>query len=173
MNQLPVAVQQAINERAQGGTIRGLVMEKDNGKTVYEAELTIGGRNTDLTLDEQGKVIDAALRNGSSKVVRRAASITLPLLVKGEVRVAAADRQLRLVDRLALSFSITSPRMVRQRALVDGLLHRDRQLVHRDLLFRPARDADDGNAAETTSVPINLCFMTDLHDQDTNHLEIP
>src|SRR6266850_3987991 len=68
MNQLPVAVQQAINERAQGGTIRGLVMEEDNGKTVYEAELTIGGRNTDLTLDQQGKVIEAELATTLDKI---------------------------------------------------------------------------------------------------------
>ena len=68
MNQLPAAVQQTVKERAQGGTIRGLVMEEDNGKTVYEAELTIGGRNTDISLDEQGKVIEAELATTLDKI---------------------------------------------------------------------------------------------------------
>jgi uncharacterized membrane protein YkoI len=68
MSQLPAAVQQAIKERAQGGTIRGLAMEEDNGKTVYEAELTIGGRNSDISFDEQGKVLEAELATTLDKI---------------------------------------------------------------------------------------------------------
>src|SRR3979409_2439972 len=68
MNQLPAAVQQTIKERAQGGTIRGLSREKDNGKKTYEAELTIGGRNTDLSIDEQGKVLEAELATTLDKI---------------------------------------------------------------------------------------------------------
>ena len=68
MNQLPAAVQQTIKERAQGGTIRGLSMEEDKGKKTYEAELTIGGRNTDLSIDEQGKVLEAELATTLDKI---------------------------------------------------------------------------------------------------------
>ena len=68
MNQLPAAVQQTIKERAQGGTIRGLSMEEEKGKKTYEAELTIGGRNTDISLDEQGKVIEAELATTLDKI---------------------------------------------------------------------------------------------------------
>ena len=68
MSQLPAAVQQTIKERAQGGTIRGLSMEEEKGKKTYEAELTIGGRNTDITLDEQGKVIEAELATTLDKI---------------------------------------------------------------------------------------------------------
>ena len=68
MAQLPAAVQQTIKDRVQGGTIRSLAMEEDNGKTVYEAELTIGGRNTDLSIDAQGKVLEAELATTLDKI---------------------------------------------------------------------------------------------------------
>jgi len=58
MDQLPAAVQQTVKERSQGGTIRGLSMEQKNGQTIYEAELTLSGRNVDLSIDEQGKVVE-------------------------------------------------------------------------------------------------------------------
>lgn len=58
MNQLPAAVQQTIKERSQGGAVRGLSIEEDNGKTVYEAELTVSGRNVDLSMDAQGRVLE-------------------------------------------------------------------------------------------------------------------
>jgi len=68
MNELPAAVRQAITARAQGGSIRGLSMEVKNGKKIYEAELTMNGRNTDISLDEQGNLIEAELTTTLDKI---------------------------------------------------------------------------------------------------------
>jgi len=44
MNDLPPAVQAAVKEQSKGAAIRGLSKEVENGKTEYEAELTVDGQ---------------------------------------------------------------------------------------------------------------------------------
>lgn len=57
MQDLPPAVQQAVQEQSKGATVRGLAREVENGKTLYEAELSVDGRTKDITLDADGKVL--------------------------------------------------------------------------------------------------------------------
>ena len=57
MSDLPPAVQNAVKEQSKGATIRGLSKETENGKTEYEAELTLNGRNRDVSFDAAGNVI--------------------------------------------------------------------------------------------------------------------
>jgi uncharacterized membrane protein YkoI len=57
LQDLPPAVQAAVKAQLQGGTVRGLAKEIENGATVYEAELTVQGRNKDIIVDAEGKVL--------------------------------------------------------------------------------------------------------------------
>jgi uncharacterized membrane protein YkoI len=91
MNQLPAAVQQAIKDRLQGGTVRGLSMEENKGKKTYEAELTIGGRNTDLSLDEQGKVLEAELATTLEKI---------PAAARDAIQKTAGAGKITLVEEV-------------------------------------------------------------------------
>jgi uncharacterized membrane protein YkoI len=57
MSDLPPAVQSAVKEQSEGATVRGLTKETENGKTEYEAELTVNGHNRDVSFDASGNVI--------------------------------------------------------------------------------------------------------------------
>jgi uncharacterized membrane protein YkoI len=57
MSDLPPAVQGAVKAQSKGATVRGLTKETENGKTEYEAELTVNGRNRDVSFDASGNVI--------------------------------------------------------------------------------------------------------------------
>ena len=58
MGDLPAAVQQTVREQSKGGAIRGLAKEVENGKTLYEVELKMNGRNRDVLIDPSGKVVE-------------------------------------------------------------------------------------------------------------------
>jgi len=55
---LPPAVQQAVREQTEGATIRGFSQERENGQTMYEAELTVRGRTRDVLMDSTGAVVE-------------------------------------------------------------------------------------------------------------------
>jgi hypothetical protein len=57
MSDLPPAVQGAVKEQSKGATVRGLTKETENGRTEYEAELTVNGHNRDVSFDASGNVI--------------------------------------------------------------------------------------------------------------------
>jgi len=58
LENLPPAVRAAVEQQSQGGTIRGLSKETEGGKTYYEAELTVNGRNRDVLFDTEGNVVE-------------------------------------------------------------------------------------------------------------------
>ncbi len=55
---LPAAVEKTVAANTQGATIRGFNEEKENGKTYYEAELTVNGHSKDLLIDPTGAVVE-------------------------------------------------------------------------------------------------------------------
>ena len=57
MKDLPAAVQKAVEEQSKGATLAGLSREKENGVTLYEAEMKVGNRTKDVTFDESGKIV--------------------------------------------------------------------------------------------------------------------
>jgi uncharacterized membrane protein YkoI len=57
MKDLPAPVQKAAQEQAKGATIRGFTKEVENGKTEYEAQLTVNGHAKDISFDSTGKVL--------------------------------------------------------------------------------------------------------------------
>lgn len=55
---LPAAVEKTVAAQTQGATIRGFNEEKENGKTYYEAELTVNGHSKDILIDPTGAVVE-------------------------------------------------------------------------------------------------------------------
>jgi hypothetical protein len=55
---LPPAVEKAVVAQSQGATIRGFSQERENGKTLYEADLMVGGRSKDILIDADGAVVE-------------------------------------------------------------------------------------------------------------------
>ena len=58
MGELPAAVRATVEEQSKGATIHGLSKEVENGKTLYEVELTVSGHAKDVSMDETGKVVE-------------------------------------------------------------------------------------------------------------------
>lgn len=55
---LPPAVEKTVVAQTQGATIRGLNEEQENGKTYYEAELTVNGHSKDVLIDSSGAIAE-------------------------------------------------------------------------------------------------------------------
>jgi len=56
--ELPAAVQKTADEQSKGATVRGYSMEKENGKSIYEVQLTVNGKSRDVSIDAGGAVIE-------------------------------------------------------------------------------------------------------------------
>ena len=56
--ELPPAVEKTVSEQSQGATIKGFSTEVDNGKRVYEVELTVNGHGKDISMDKDGKIVE-------------------------------------------------------------------------------------------------------------------
>jgi uncharacterized membrane protein YkoI len=54
----PVAVQKAIADRLKGGKLKDLSVEVENGRTEYEAELIVDGREVTLSLEPSGRLLE-------------------------------------------------------------------------------------------------------------------
>ena len=68
MQDLPAAVQQAVKEHSQGATVKGLAMEVEKGRKLYEAELLVNGKSRDITFDEKGKLVSAEEETSLDKI---------------------------------------------------------------------------------------------------------
>jgi hypothetical protein len=55
---LPEAVQKTVDAQSQGATIRGFSTKIENGKRIYEAELTVNGHGKDISMDKEGNIIE-------------------------------------------------------------------------------------------------------------------
>jgi biopolymer transport protein ExbD len=55
---LPAAVQKTADEQAKGATVKGYSSEVEDGKTIYEVQLTVNGKNRDVSIDATGAVIE-------------------------------------------------------------------------------------------------------------------
>jgi uncharacterized membrane protein YkoI len=57
LDQAPAAVQATIQAEAQGGTIKEIERETENGKTVYEAEVIINGQEVEIEVASDGTLL--------------------------------------------------------------------------------------------------------------------
>ncbi len=56
--ELPAAVEKTVAEQAKGAAIRGFSKEIEKGKTYYEVELTVNGHGKDVSMDENGTIVE-------------------------------------------------------------------------------------------------------------------
>ena len=55
---LPPAVEKTVAEQSKGATIKGFSKEVEHGKTYYEAELTVNGHGRDISMAENGTIVE-------------------------------------------------------------------------------------------------------------------
>src|SRR5215475_10868007 len=70
---LPAAVQKTVDEQSKGATIKGFSTEVEDGKKIYEVQLTVSGHSKDISMDPQGHILEIEEEIGLE---------TLPLTVK-------------------------------------------------------------------------------------------
>ncbi|MBN1845377.1 MAG: PepSY-like domain-containing protein [Sedimentisphaerales bacterium] len=58
LDQVPAAVKAAILAEAQGGTIKEIERETEDGQTTYEAEIVINGKEIEIEIAPDGKVLE-------------------------------------------------------------------------------------------------------------------
>jgi hypothetical protein len=89
---LPPAVEKTVAEQSKGATIKGFATEVEDGKTIYEVELTIDGHGKDISMDPKGNVIE---------VEEEVTMASLPSAVKDGLTRAAAKGTITKVESLA------------------------------------------------------------------------
>lgn len=55
---LPPAVEKTVAAQSAGATIRGFSTEKENGQTLYEAEMTVNGHSKDVSMTADGAIVE-------------------------------------------------------------------------------------------------------------------
>jgi uncharacterized membrane protein YkoI len=89
--ELPAAVERTVAQQSQGATIHGFSTEKENGKTVYEMELTVNGHGKDILMDAEGNVLE---------VEEEVALTSLPAAVQTGLAQAAGTGKIVKVESL-------------------------------------------------------------------------
>lgn len=57
-SELPPAVEKTVAAQSTGATIRGFSTEKENGQTIYEAEMTVNGHSKDVSMTADGSIVE-------------------------------------------------------------------------------------------------------------------
>ena len=66
-SQVPQAVQTTLKEESHGATIATVDKETDDGKTIYEADVDIKGKNYEIKVAEDGTLISKKLDDESKE----------------------------------------------------------------------------------------------------------
>ena len=61
LDQCPAAVQATLKEQAKGGTIDEIEKETEDGKVIYEAEITKDGKTIEVEIAEDGTLLKTEL----------------------------------------------------------------------------------------------------------------
>jgi uncharacterized membrane protein YkoI len=69
---LPPAVQTTAKDQSQGATVTGYSKEIEKGKTEYEVQLLVNGKERDVSIDPDGKVIETEEVVAFSSVPKKA-----------------------------------------------------------------------------------------------------
>jgi len=99
MENLPPAVQKTVQDQSRGATIHGLSQEVENGKTLYEAELKVNGRNKDLLIAAAGSVLE---------IEEEVALDSVPAAAKGAIQKQAGKRQIVTVESVTKGRSVVA-----------------------------------------------------------------
>jgi uncharacterized membrane protein YkoI len=63
INDIPAAARQTLMDQAEGATITTVDQEQKHGKTIYEADAMINGKNWEIKVDANGKLIKKHIDN--------------------------------------------------------------------------------------------------------------
>ena len=95
---LPPAVEKTVAAQSTGATIKSLSTEKENGETLYEAEMTVGGHSKDVTMNAQGEVVEVEEEVAMDNLPAAVKSGLLSKAGKGKItRVESLTKKGRLV----------------------------------------------------------------------------
>jgi len=89
--QLPPAVEKTVARESQGATINGFATEVENGKRLYEVELTVDGRSRDISMDKNGNIVE---------VEQEVAMDSLPATVQEGLRRRAGTGTIGKIESL-------------------------------------------------------------------------
>jgi hypothetical protein len=99
MKDLPAAVRKTVEEQSKGATLRGLSKEVEAGKTYYEAELKVNGRNKDVLIDPAGTVVE---------IEEEAAFDSLPEPARTSIEKLAGKRRIVGVESVTKNNNIVA-----------------------------------------------------------------
>jgi uncharacterized membrane protein YkoI len=88
---LPPAVEKTVAAQSAGATIRGFSTEKENGQTLYEAELTVNGHSKDISMTADGSIV---------KIEEQVSLDSLPAEVKAGLQAKAGNGKILKVESL-------------------------------------------------------------------------
>jgi hypothetical protein len=88
---LPPAVARTVQSESRGARVLGFSEEKENGQTLYEAELMVNGRSRDLLIDTSGTVVE---------VEEQVKLSSLPAAVQAGLRAGAGRGKITKVESL-------------------------------------------------------------------------
>lgn len=61
LDQVPPAVRATLRREAQGAPIKTVDKEEDKGKTIYETDVIVSGKNWEIKVDGDGNVVSKKL----------------------------------------------------------------------------------------------------------------
>jgi uncharacterized membrane protein YkoI len=88
---LPPAVEKTVAAQSTGATIRGFSTEKENGQTLYEAELTVNGHSKDISMTADGSIVE---------IEEQVSLDSLPAEVKAGLQAKAGNGKILKVESL-------------------------------------------------------------------------
>jgi uncharacterized membrane protein YkoI len=90
-SQLPPAVEKTVQAQSQGATIKRFVTGREDGKTVYEAEMMVDGHTKDIQIAKDGTL---------NEIEEEVAIDSLPPEVQSALRKKAAGAVITKVESL-------------------------------------------------------------------------
>jgi hypothetical protein len=90
-SELPPAVEKTVAAQSAGATIRGFSTEKENGQTLYEAELTVNGHSKDISMTADGSIVE---------IEEQVSLDSLPAEVKAGLQAKAGNGKILKVESL-------------------------------------------------------------------------
>lgn len=88
---LPAAVEKTVVEQSKGATIKGFATETEDGKKIYEAEMSVNGHGKDISMDEKGNILE---------IEEEVDMASLPPAVKDGLSKAAGKGKIDKVESL-------------------------------------------------------------------------
>jgi hypothetical protein len=88
---LPPAVEKTVAAESTGATIKGFSTEKENGQTLYEAEMTVNGHSKDISMTADGSIVE---------IEEQVAFDSLPADVKAGLQTKAGKGKILKVESL-------------------------------------------------------------------------